>query len=70
VHFVDGPVRRFDDARQVDGDFFRRYFWALLDRGVYVPQSPFEASFLSTVHTEGDVETTLEAVREAMKEVA
>ncbi len=70
VHFVEGPVRGFEDAQAVDGDFFRRYFWALLDRGVYMPQSPFEAAFLSTVHTDDDVDTTLAAARDAMAEVA
>lgn len=68
VHFVDGPVRSFADAEKVDRDFFRRYFWALLDRGVYMPQSPFEASFISTVHTDEDVTWTLEQVRGAMAE--
>jgi glutamate-1-semialdehyde 2,1-aminomutase len=68
MHYVGGPVRNYDDARAVDGAFFRRLFWAVLDRGVYLPQSPFEAAFLSTAHTDEDIERTLAIVRDAMDE--
>ncbi len=66
MHYVPGPVRNYDDARAVDGGFFRRLFWAALDRGVYLPQSPFEAAFLSTTHTDADIDRTLAVVRDAM----
>lgn len=70
VHFVEGPVRSFEDAARVDRDFFKRYFRACLNRGVYLPQSPFEASFVSTAHTDAEIETTLDVIREAMAEAA
>ncbi len=68
-HFVEGPVRRFEDARDaVDRAFFGRFFRGCLERGVFLPPSPFEACFLSTSHTEADVERTIEVAGAAMEE--
>jgi glutamate-1-semialdehyde 2,1-aminomutase len=60
VHFVRGPVRRFSDVAGVDRERFARFYRACLERGVFLPPSPFEACFVSTAHTEADLETTLE----------
>ena len=69
-HFVDRPVRCFADAQRVDGDFFARFFHACLDRGVFLPPSPYEAMFLSASHTQNEIDFTLEQVRAAFREVA
>ncbi len=69
-HFVPGPVRRFEDAQGTDRAFFGRFFHACLDRGVFLPPSPFEASFLSVAHDEADVDATLDAVAFAIAEAA
>jgi glutamate-1-semialdehyde 2,1-aminomutase len=68
VHFVRGPVRRYADAQGVDRTFFARFFRACLARGVFLPPSPFEASFLSTAHGDAEIDATLAAVEEALDE--
>jgi glutamate-1-semialdehyde 2,1-aminomutase len=47
---IDGPVRDFDDARRQSGPAYAAFFHAMLDGGVYLPPSPFEAWFLSAAH--------------------
>lgn len=64
--FNDAPVRNYEDARRSDTNRFGAFFNALLDRGVYFAPSQFESLFLSAVHTDDDIETTLAAVSEAM----
>jgi glutamate-1-semialdehyde 2,1-aminomutase len=59
--FSEQPVTDYASACAANTERFRRYFHALLDAGVYVAPSQFEAGFLSTAHTEGDVERTIEA---------
>jgi len=65
--FTEGPVVDYATAKASDLDRFRRVFAALLDRGVYIPASQFEAWFLSTAHTEEDIDRTIEAHREALR---
>ncbi|MHB1170237.1 MAG: glutamate-1-semialdehyde 2,1-aminomutase [Longimicrobiales bacterium] len=67
-HFVDGPVRTFEDAQRVDGEFFARFYRACLERGLFLPASPYEAMFLSTAHTDADVDQTIEQITVAMQE--
>ncbi len=68
VHFVEGPVRSFEDAKKADTALFGRFFQAALRRGVFLPPSAFEACFLSTAHTDEDVAFTAEALRAALRE--
>jgi glutamate-1-semialdehyde 2,1-aminomutase len=63
--FTDGPVRDYDDAAKSDTAAFGRFHRALLDRGVWLPPSQFEAAFLGTAHGEAEVQATIEAAREA-----
>jgi glutamate-1-semialdehyde 2,1-aminomutase len=56
------PVASFDDAQQCDTDRYGALFRHLLEQGVYVAPSPFEAMFVSTVHGDGEVERTVAAV--------
>jgi glutamate-1-semialdehyde 2,1-aminomutase len=65
---AEGPIRSFEEAKRVDGERFARLFRACLRRGVFLPPSPFEAMFLSTVHTDADIDFTLEVVRPALAE--
>ncbi|HEX3254972.1 MAG TPA: glutamate-1-semialdehyde 2,1-aminomutase [Gaiellaceae bacterium] len=62
--FHDGPVRDFADARQSDTERYGELFRHLLDRGVYLAPSQFEAMFVSTAHGPAEVERTVEAARE------
>lgn len=66
VHFTEGPVRDYRDARQADSAFFARYFRACLERGVLFAPSAFEAGFLSAAHTEENVDRTVGLVGEAL----
>jgi glutamate-1-semialdehyde 2,1-aminomutase len=53
-----------------DTERYARYFHAMLDRGVYQAPSQYEAGFLSAVHTEADIEHTLQAAKQSLAEVA
>ena len=50
VFFTDGPVRDFDDAQRQDTAAYAAFFHAMLDRGVYLPPSAYEAWFVSSAH--------------------
>ncbi len=67
LFFAPGPVTDYESARRSDTQAFARYHHAMLERGVYLPPSQFEAAFLSAAHTEEDIDTTLRAAREALK---
>jgi glutamate-1-semialdehyde 2,1-aminomutase len=70
LFFTEGPVTDYDSARKADRERFARFFWAMVERGVYLPCSQFEAAFLSTRHTDELIEQTLSAAREALAEIA
>jgi glutamate-1-semialdehyde 2,1-aminomutase len=59
-------VTDYDVARKSDTGRFARFFWGMMDRGIYLPCSQFEAAFLSAAHTDKHVEQTLAAAREAL----
>jgi glutamate-1-semialdehyde 2,1-aminomutase len=67
--FTDQPVRDYESALSADTAAYGRFFRAMLARNVYPPPSQFEAWFLSGAHTERDVDKTIRAAKEAMKEV-
>ncbi len=62
LFFSEHPVRDFDDALAGDGERHARFCRAMLDRGVYLPPSRFEAWFVSLAHDDGAIDQTLEAV--------
>jgi glutamate-1-semialdehyde 2,1-aminomutase len=62
VFFVDGAVRDFADAQRQDTAAFAAFFHAMLDRGVYLPPSAFEAWFVSAVHDEHAVQVVVDAL--------
>jgi glutamate-1-semialdehyde 2,1-aminomutase len=70
LFFTSGPVVDYDTAKQADTARFARFFWAMMDHGIYLPCSQFEAAFLSALHTEKDVDQTLAAARDALAEIA
>jgi glutamate-1-semialdehyde 2,1-aminomutase len=67
LFFTGTPVVDLDTAKTSDTARFARFFWAMMDRGVYLPCSQFEAAFTSAAHTDMDVEATVEAAREALR---
>ena len=62
--FNPGPVRSQANAEASDGSRYARYFHGMLERGVYLAPSQYEAAFLSVAHDEADVDTTIAAARE------
>ena len=68
--FRDQPVRNFADAKEADHDRFARLHRAMLERGVYLAPSGFEAGFTSLAHSDNDIDTTLEAFRESFAGIA
>jgi glutamate-1-semialdehyde 2,1-aminomutase len=69
LFFTDRPVRDLDTAKASDTARFGRFFWAMMDRGVYLPCSQFEAAFLSAAMTNDHVAETVAAARDALREV-
>lgn len=69
VFFTDRDVTDWASAASSDRDRFRRFFHALLERGVYWPPSPFETAFVSAAHGEAEIEATLDAARDALREI-
>jgi glutamate-1-semialdehyde 2,1-aminomutase len=67
AYFTSQPVYNVADALKSDRDRFKRYFHGMLDRGIYLAPSQFEAGFLSTAHTPADIERTVRAAGEVMR---
>jgi len=64
--FTDRPVKDWDSAATCDTKKFGRFHGAMMDAGVWLPPSQFEAAFLSIAHTDGDIDDTIAAAREAL----
>ena len=69
LHFTDTPVVDFDSAAKGNNDFFKTYFHGMLKRGVYLPPSAFESYFLNDAISQKDLDKTLEAFAETIKEI-
>jgi glutamate-1-semialdehyde 2,1-aminomutase len=67
--FNKGPVTDWDSASKSNTEVFGKFFRAMLDAGVYLPPSQYEAAFLGAAHTEEDVQRTIEAAKEAFAAV-
>jgi len=67
LFFSDAPVTDWDSAARSDKERFARYHAAMLERGVYLPPSQFEASFISTAHGDAEIEHTLVAAAESFR---
>jgi glutamate-1-semialdehyde 2,1-aminomutase len=65
--FTDRPVRNFEDVRATNIAAFKRFFANMLDRGIYLAPSAYEAMFLSLAHTKQDIDKTVEAARESFR---
>ncbi|MBW7995277.1 MAG: glutamate-1-semialdehyde-2,1-aminomutase [Candidatus Glassbacteria bacterium] len=70
LFFNPGPVNDFSAAKQSDTAAFGRYFHALLEQGIFVAPSQFEAVFISAAHTEQDIDRTVEANFNALQKVS
>ena len=70
IFFANQPVRHFDDACATDGPFFARFFHAMLDRGIWLPPSRFEAWFLSSAHTQEHLQQIVDATADSLRAMA
>jgi glutamate-1-semialdehyde 2,1-aminomutase len=66
LFFTDRSIRSLDDVMTADKERFKKYFHAMLDNGIYLAPSPYEAAFVSLKHTEEDIEDTVRAVKSAV----
>jgi len=65
--FADGPVTNWNSANKSDRQLYGRFFHAMLDEGIYLAPSQFEAAFVSTAHTDLIIDETIEAARKAFQ---
>lgn len=66
LFFTGGPVHNYEDAKKSDLGKFSRFHRGMLERGIYLAPSQFEAGFTSVAHSDEDIERTLAAAREVM----
>ncbi|HRW07689.1 MAG TPA: glutamate-1-semialdehyde 2,1-aminomutase [Caldilineaceae bacterium] len=69
MFFVDGPVTDWPSASKADTKRFGRYFQGMLEQGIYVAPSQFEAGFVSTAHGEAEIAKTIAAAERVFKEL-
>lgn len=67
LFFTESPVYNLATAQTADTARFKKFFWNLLDQGVYFAPSPYETGFISLSHTEEDIDRTLACARNAFK---
>jgi glutamate-1-semialdehyde 2,1-aminomutase len=65
--FAEGEVDDYDDAQASDGDRYAQFFRSMLEKGIYLPPSRFEALFISTAHTDEHIERTIVAAKESLR---
>lgn len=66
LFFTEGPVHNYEDAKKSDQTKFARFHQGMLERGVYLAPSQFEAGFMSLAHKDEDIDRTLAAAREVV----
>jgi glutamate-1-semialdehyde 2,1-aminomutase len=69
LFFNPDRVTSYEVSARNDTDRFAKYFWGMIDRGVYLPCSQFEANFLSIAHSESDIDATIAAAKEVLAEL-
>lgn len=66
LYFTDREIVNVDDVMKQDMSLFKKFFWACLEKGVYIAPSPYETGFLSLAHSEADLDDTLTVFEEAL----
>lgn len=69
IHFADHPVTDFASAVSANNELFKKFFHAMLERGVYLPPSAFESWFLNNALTKKDLDYTIESAEESLQEL-
>lgn len=70
IFFTEKPVRNYQDTKTLNTRRYARYFREMLERGIFLAPSQFEAAFVSAAHTEKEIERTVEAARETLQLIA
>ncbi len=70
IFFTPRAVTNYDDAKSSDTKLYARYFREMLQRGIFLAPSQFEAAFVSASHTSDDIDRTISAATEALKSIA
>lgn len=70
LFFADHPVNDWASASQCDTDRFAKYFWGMMDRGVYLPCSQYEAMFVSAAHSDELIDQTIAAAADVLQTLA
>lgn len=70
THFCDHPITNYDEAQDTDGEAFASFFRHMLNRGINLAPSKYEAWFLTTAHTDEDIDATLEVADESLRLLA
>jgi glutamate-1-semialdehyde 2,1-aminomutase len=66
LFFCDQPIKNYAHAKKSDTAKFARFFQAMLERGIFLPPSQYEALFVSAAHSEADIDRTITAARESL----
>ena len=69
MFFTNQSVHNYDDAKTCDLDKFGRFHRGMLEQGIYLAPSQFEAGFTSLAHTEADIDATLAAAKTVLAEI-
>ena len=68
--FSDGPINSLDTVEKSNSELYGRYFHALLEEGVYIAPSQFEAGFVSVSHTDEDIDRTIDKVTNVLNKIS
>ncbi len=68
-YFTDSPVHNLGEAMDSDLEMFKKYFHGMLEEGIYMAPSAFEAGFISAAHTEDDIDRTIAAAEKVLKKL-
>jgi glutamate-1-semialdehyde 2,1-aminomutase len=70
LFFSDVPVKNYSDAKRSDTKRYARFFREMLERGIFLAPSQFEAAFVSAAHTTNDIKRTIAAASDSLKVIA
>ena len=70
IFFTPEPVKNYADAKRSDTKRYAQFFREMLDRGIFLAPSQFEATFVSAAHTAADIERTIAAAQESLQVIA
>ena len=68
-YFTGSPVHNLGEAMGSNREMFKKYFHGMLEEGIYMAPSAFEAGFISAAHTDDDIDRTIAAARKVLKKL-